>query len=93
MRYPIIGAFLLGISLAAPASANEALAKKSGCLTCHAVDAKKVGPSFKSTAAKYKGKEGMAEKLTAELSDEKVHPTNKATPAERKTLVEWVLAM
>ena len=37
-------------------SAAEALSKKSGCLKCHAVDKKKDGPSFKETAAKYKGK-------------------------------------
>jgi len=34
----------------------EALMKKSGCLKCHAVSAKKEGPPFKETAAKYKGK-------------------------------------
>jgi cytochrome c len=38
------------------ASAAEALMKKSGCMKCHAVSAKKDGPSFKETAAKYKGK-------------------------------------
>jgi cytochrome c len=37
-------------------SAAEALMKKSGCLKCHSVSAKKEGPSFKETAAKYKGK-------------------------------------
>lgn len=93
MRYPMIGAFLIGICLAAPAWANEALAKKSGCLTCHAVDVKKVGPSFKSTAEKFKGKAGMADKLTAQLGDEKAHPASKASAAERKALVEWILAM
>src|SRR5919204_2849806 len=36
--------------------AAEALTKKSGCMKCHSVTAKKDGPSFKETAAKYKGK-------------------------------------
>ena len=36
--------------------AAEALMKKSGCLKCHSVSAKKDGPSFKETAGKYKGK-------------------------------------
>lgn len=40
----------------------EALMKKSGCLKCHSVSAKKEGPPFKETAAKYKGKpDGEAE--------------------------------
>jgi cytochrome c len=34
----------------------EAVLKKSGCMKCHAVSAKKEGPSFKDVAAKYKGK-------------------------------------
>ena len=37
-------------------SAAQALMKKSGCLKCHSISAKKEGPPFKETAAKYKGK-------------------------------------
>ena len=44
-----------GLAFASGAAAQEALAKSSGCLNCHAVDTKKVGPSFKDVAAKYKG--------------------------------------
>ena len=31
------------------------LAKQSGCLACHAVDKKVVGPAWQDVAAKYKG--------------------------------------
>jgi len=37
------------------AMADLALAKKSGCLACHSVDKKIVGPGWKDVAAKYKG--------------------------------------
>lgn len=37
-------------------SAAEALTKKSGCMKCHSVTAKKDGPAFKVTAEKYKEK-------------------------------------
>jgi cytochrome c len=37
-------------------AAAEGLLKKSGCMKCHSVSAEKDGPSFKKTAAKYKGK-------------------------------------
>ena len=40
------------------ASADLALAKKSGCLACHSVEKKIVGPSWKDVAAKYKGDAG-----------------------------------
>lgn len=40
---------------AGQASADLALAQKSGCLACHAVDKKVVGPSWNDVAKKYKG--------------------------------------
>ncbi len=43
---------LLGSSTA---MADEALAKKNGCATCHDMSAKKVGPTWKDVAAKTKG--------------------------------------
>jgi len=49
----------LAIAVAAlPALANEELARKSGCLACHAIDKKVVGPAYKEVAAKYKGDKG-----------------------------------
>jgi cytochrome c len=77
---------------AGAANATEALAKSSGCLTCHAIDAKKVGPSFKETAAKYKGKSDAEAALVAKLSAAKGHPEVKAKPDDIKTLVKFVLA-
>ena len=41
---------------AAQADSGEDLAKSSGCLGCHAVDTKKVGPAYKDVAKKFKGK-------------------------------------
>ena len=38
------------------AKAGEGIIKGSGCLKCHSVSADKDGPSFKKSAAKYKGK-------------------------------------
>ena len=53
-------AFALGIGSAWAQSPDvagaEGLLKKSGCMKCHSVSADKDGPSFKKTAAKYKGK-------------------------------------
>lgn len=44
----------VGVSTASMADPLE-LAKKSGCLACHSVDKKVVGPAWKDVAAKYKG--------------------------------------
>jgi cytochrome c len=43
----------------------EGLLKKSGCLKCHSASADKDGPSFKKTAAKYKGQADAAAKVQA----------------------------
>jgi cytochrome c len=40
------------------AFADLDLAKKSGCLACHSVEKKIVGPAWKDVAAKYKGDAG-----------------------------------
>lgn len=40
-------------ALSLPASANLALAQKSVCTACHAVDKKLVGPSYQDVAKRY----------------------------------------
>ena len=62
----------LGWSLGALAQAPDeagaqATLKASGCLRCHSVGADKDGPSFKKTAAKYKGQADAAAKLEGVL--------------------------
>jgi len=81
------------LAAAGMANAQEDLAKSSGCLNCHAVDAKKMGPSFKDIAAKYKGKADAEAKLIDEVSKGQGHPSVKASPDDVKSLVKWVLAM
>jgi cytochrome c len=78
---------------AGAASAQEDLAKSSGCLTCHAIDSKKMGPAFKDVAAKFKGKADAEATLVAQVSGGKGHPAVKAKPEDVKTLVKWILAM
>ena len=90
MLIAVVGAAALMV--AGTASAQEDLAKSSGCLNCHAVDTKKVGPSFKDIAAKYKGNAGAEAKLTAELADAKGHPKTQAKAEDVPKLVKWVLS-
>ena len=49
------------------ATADLALAKKSGCLACHSVEKKIVGPAWADVAAKYKGDAGAKERLIAKV--------------------------
>ena len=91
-----------GSAQSVDAAAAEALAKKSGCLKCHAVDRKKDGPSFKGTAGKYKGKPDAEEKLVAHLTTnpkikvdgkEELHESLKTKDdAAIKNVVRWILS-
>ena len=80
------------IAGAANAQAGEDLAKAKGCLGCHAVDQKKVGPAYKDVAAKYKGNKDAEAMLIAKLKDGKGHMKIAASDAELKTLVQWALS-
>ena len=48
----VVAGAIVGLAAAGACIASEELAKKNGCTGCHDVNAKKVGPSFKSIAAK-----------------------------------------
>jgi cytochrome c len=47
---------------------GRALAQKSGCFVCHAIDKKSVGPAWRDVAAKYRGDAGAEAKLVAKVS-------------------------
>lgn len=82
--------------------AAEALAKKSGCMKCHSVSAKKEGPPFKETAAKYKGKPDGEKALMTHLTSnpkvkvdgkEELHDSPKTkNEAEIRNLVQYILS-
>ena len=82
----------MALIAAGAAGAQEALAKSSGCLNCHAVDTKKMGPAFKDISAKYKGKADAEATLVAKVSQGKGHPTVQASPDDVKSLVKWILS-
>jgi cytochrome c len=86
---------VVGMLVAGGASAQsaEGLLKSKGCLGCHAMDTKKVGPAYKDVAAKYKGDNKAEGKLVAALKEGKGHPVKiAASEAELKAMVKYVLS-
>ena len=74
------------------------LADTSGCLACHAVDTKLVGPSYKDVAEKYKGQDvsGLLFKKIREggegaWGDVAMPPMTDIKDDDLKTLVAWIL--
>lgn len=86
--------------MSASAFANPKLAEEKGCLACHAVDAKRIGPSFKDVAAKYADDKKALATLATKVRKggggvwgSIPMPANpQVTDAEAKKLVEWILA-
>ena len=83
------------------ALANPELAQKKNCLSCHAVDAKRVGPAYKDVAAKYADNKDAVAVLSAKVIKGGSGswgvvpmPANpQVSEAEAKTLVQWILSL
>jgi cytochrome c len=96
---------------AGPAAANPAakrvvgvdLAKRLGCMACHAVDTRLVGPAFRDVAARY-GRDGARAKeaearLVAKVrdggsgawGDVAMPAQSQVSAAEARTIVQWIL--
>lgn len=91
----MLAIFAIASALAAGfgfAQSGAGVVKEKGCLNCHEVDKKKVGPSFKDIAAKYKGNKGAEGSLTAKLKEGTGHPKAAASDAEIKAAVQHVLS-
>ena len=56
-----------GLLVSAGARADEALAKAKGCLACHSVAVKMIGPAYKAVAKKYSGKKDAEATLTQHI--------------------------
>ena len=70
-------------------AAGAAAVKKGGCLKCHAVSSDKDGPSFKKSAAKYKGEPAKVEAFLKSGKDK--HPVVK-NDGDLKNIVAYVLS-
>jgi cytochrome c len=76
---------------AADAKLAEGELKEHGCLGCHAMDTKKVGPAYKDVAAKFKGK--SVDELMADMKGKPVHKgvLAKTTDSSLKVMLEYIL--
>ena len=87
--------FLALQSGAYAADAKRAMdeAQEHGCLKCHDVDKKKVGPSYKDISAKLKGQK--VDDAIAAMKEKPVHKSvvQKAKDSSLKEIMEWVMSL
>ncbi len=101
MKVFVAAAVAAGLLSAAPAFADEALAKSKNCLACHSVDKKLVGPAYKDVAAKYKGDAGAAAMLAEKIQKGgsgtwgqiPMPPNPQVNADEAKKLTAWILSL
>jgi cytochrome c551/c552 len=119
MKRRMVEALIIGVMAAVTASVARAvgdqpqteaqdvavLAEQSGCLKCHAIETKVIGPAFRDVATKYKSDPGAREKLLekvkkggkgnwTEVTGGVLMPPHSALIPDRMVaqLVDWVLS-
>jgi cytochrome c551/c552 len=92
--------FLIALLLVSPSIyASEVLIKKYGCVACHGVEKKIVGPAFKDISAKYKTKDNNVNYLADKIRNgaQGVWGTipmpaqKQVREDEAKQIAEWIL--
>ena len=91
MRGKLVAIAVIGLLIGGAVQAQDAL-KKAGCLGCHDMEKKKVGPAYKDIAAKYKGKADAEAMLVAKIKDGKGHAKINKPEADIKAAVAEALA-
>ncbi|HNQ04683.1 MAG TPA: c-type cytochrome [Thiobacillaceae bacterium] len=95
----ITGVAALALS-AGLTSADETLARKNACMSCHQTAKKVVGPAFRDVARKYRGDARAEAHLLAVIKqggkgvwgDIPMPPQPRISDADARRLVHWVLA-
>ena len=83
-----------------PAAAME-IAQKNGCLACHSIDTKIVGPAWKDVSKKYAGDAAAEEQLMFKVKKGTkgnwgaipMPPNPTVKDADIKTMVEYILTL
>lgn len=98
-RIALIALALPLVAFASGAQASAALAQKKGCMSCHHVAQKRIGPAYQAVAQKYKADKTAPARLAAKVKKGGVGvwgkvpmpPQAAVSEAEAKTLVAWIL--
>lgn len=101
MAFVAAAGLMLAGGVQADPKAGEALTKSSGCIACHQMDKKVVGPAFKDIAAKYRNDKGAEAALVKKVKaggkgvwGEMIMPPNAHIKDDDiKSMVQWILTL
>jgi cytochrome c len=89
----IAGMAVASLMLGGVAHASADKANAAGCMKCHDVEKKKMGPSFKDIAAKNKANKDFADASVKKLATGTGHPKSAASEADLKEVMAWVMTL
>lgn len=100
MRFLFALLLASGVFAASHAAASEKLAQSSGCMTCHTVDRKVIGPSYKEIAAKYRNDKSAEANLVKKVKSggsgvwgpTQMPPNAHVKEDDIKAIVTWIMA-
>ncbi|MFZ8862342.1 MAG: c-type cytochrome [Thermocrinis sp.] len=89
---------LLAVGFVSVSFADQKLAQQKGCMACHDMKVKKVGPAFADVAKKYAGKPDAVDYLAGKIKKggsgvwgSIPMPPQNVSDAEAKQLAKWIL--
>ncbi len=91
MKSKLAIAFAAALLMTGAAQASPELADKSGCNKCHAMDTKKMGPSYKDVSKKIKAMPDAD--IVKKLATGTGHPKASASEADLTALVKWMKSL
>ena len=82
-------------------SPGEKLIKANGCMSCHGVDHKVVGPAYRDVARKYRGQPNAMSSLSQKIrqgssgvwGEVSMTPHPALTTAQLRLMVNWILSL
>ncbi len=101
MKLVLITMAAAGVFAANTVAASEKIANANGCMACHAIDKKLIGPGFKDVAAKHKGDKDAETKLAQKIKaggsgvwgSMPMPPQTHIKDDDIKSLAHWVMTL
>ena len=101
MKAVVVFAVASALFAATPGYAQEELAKKNACFSCHTMDKKLVGPGYKEVAARYRTDKCAEAKLVDKVKkggagvwgQVPMQPNANVSDADARALVKWILSL
>jgi cytochrome c len=95
---------MVTIFLSPIAMADQTLAMQSGCMACHKIDAKLIGPAFQDIASKYANDNTALERLVSKVKNGStpgeplvwgtiMMPPSPASEEKIKGVIEWIMTL